>query len=338
MLGSFQTLEGAYDVAVAGNYAYVVTGRDLEWTADSGLEVIDVSNPAQPQRVGLYRTSIAAARITLRGHRAYVISGIEPPWRFALIPAGDTLQVFDVSDPANPVRVDKGNLPSGSMADVAVANGHLFLPKQGIYRIDEVPAIGPTLSMKRDRNPRLLDLWVQSPGFDDFTLMTSTTVTNWQPYATVFSRVENFRLVRDSTEPQNEPARFYQAAGEVLSPAAMSLQWKAAGIPRYRFRFERSCFCSPKVLSGVVTVENGAITRVDDAQGGGVPVNEPNLDEFKSIEGLFGLLHSSRETADLMMIKRDAERHFPTWIYINWDVQISDGSVTYRVTDLIPIE
>jgi serine/threonine protein kinase len=130
------------------------------------------------------------------------------------------------------------------MSDAAVANGHLFLPKQGIYRIDEVPAISPTLSVKRDRNPSLLELWAQTPGFDDFTLMTTTTVTNWQAYATVFSRVENFRLVRDPSEPQNEPALFYRAAGEVLSPAAMSLQWKAAGIPRYRFRVLPKDFAS----------------------------------------------------------------------------------------------
>ena len=37
-------------VAVSGNYAYVADGV-------AGLQVIDVSNPANPQRVGGYDTS-----------------------------------------------------------------------------------------------------------------------------------------------------------------------------------------------------------------------------------------------------------------------------------------
>jgi hypothetical protein len=44
-------------VAVSGNYAYVADGN-------AGLQVIDVSNPANPQRVGGYDTS---ERVDWRG-------------------------------------------------------------------------------------------------------------------------------------------------------------------------------------------------------------------------------------------------------------------------------
>jgi hypothetical protein len=73
-------------VAVSGNYAYVVAGG-------SGLQVIDVSNPAHPQRVGGYDTIGAATGVAVSGNYAYVADGF----------AG--LQVIDVSNPANPQRV-----------------------------------------------------------------------------------------------------------------------------------------------------------------------------------------------------------------------------------------
>jgi hypothetical protein len=44
-VGGYDTSGQAWDVAVSGNYAYVADGTN-------GLQVIDVSNPANPQRVG----------------------------------------------------------------------------------------------------------------------------------------------------------------------------------------------------------------------------------------------------------------------------------------------
>ena len=73
-------------MAVSGNYAYVADG-------DAGLQVIDVSNPANPQRVGGYDTSGDAQGVAVSGNYAYVADG------------GAGLQVIDVSNPANPQRV-----------------------------------------------------------------------------------------------------------------------------------------------------------------------------------------------------------------------------------------
>jgi hypothetical protein len=110
LLGGFQTLEGAYDVAVAGNYAYMVTGRDAEFTADAGLEIIDVSDPAQPQRAGIHRTIFPLARVLAHERFAYVISDMDPAWHGKGIPAGRIVHVFDVTDPANVLQVDKNDL------------------------------------------------------------------------------------------------------------------------------------------------------------------------------------------------------------------------------------
>ena len=65
----------AYGVAVSGNYAYVA---DLT----AGLQVIDVSNPANPQRVGGYDTSGSALGVAVSGNYAYVADG---PWGLLIL-------------------------------------------------------------------------------------------------------------------------------------------------------------------------------------------------------------------------------------------------------------
>jgi hypothetical protein len=82
-LGSYATGRSPQDVAISGNYAYVVVG-------DPGLQVIDVSNPANPRRVGGYFTGWAVG-VAVSDNYAYV--------------AGVGLQILDVSNPADPHRV-----------------------------------------------------------------------------------------------------------------------------------------------------------------------------------------------------------------------------------------
>ena len=72
-------------VALSGTYAYVA---DMS----AGLQVIDVSNPANPRRVGGYDTSGSAHGVAVSGSYAYVADER----------AG--LHVIDVSNPANPQR------------------------------------------------------------------------------------------------------------------------------------------------------------------------------------------------------------------------------------------
>jgi hypothetical protein len=48
-VGSCDTPEEAWDVAVSGSYAYVADGL-------SGLRIINISNPSNPTEVGFYDT------------------------------------------------------------------------------------------------------------------------------------------------------------------------------------------------------------------------------------------------------------------------------------------
>jgi len=76
----------ARDVEVVGNLAFLARGP-------SGLEIFDVSDPANPARVGGLDTSGFVMDVEVVGNLAFVADGT----------AG--LLVIDVSDPANPIRV-----------------------------------------------------------------------------------------------------------------------------------------------------------------------------------------------------------------------------------------
>ena len=98
-VGSFETLGGAQDVDVVGNYAYVaVDGFSLSGDFQ-GLEVIDVSDPSRPIPVGDAPTSNPATGITVAGNIAYLL-------------AGPILNLFDVSDPRSPTEIGTYALPS----------------------------------------------------------------------------------------------------------------------------------------------------------------------------------------------------------------------------------
>jgi hypothetical protein len=110
-VGGYDTSGSAGGVAVSGNYAYVGDGSP-------GLQVIDVSNPANPQRVGGYDTSGSAGGVAVSGKYAYVADGYSG------------LQVIDVSNPANPQRVG-GNSAFDGSGGISVANGKVFVAAGG---------------------------------------------------------------------------------------------------------------------------------------------------------------------------------------------------------------
>ena len=98
--------------APSWNSPRLMVMNDYAYVADSqaGLHVLDVSDPAAPMEVGLYRTPSRPSDVTLDGDYAYVhdLSG--------------GLHVLNVSDPSNPVGVGFYELyPSGADANGVVA-------------------------------------------------------------------------------------------------------------------------------------------------------------------------------------------------------------------------
>lgn len=122
LVGSVDTPGLAWEVALSGNYAYVADDS-------SGLQVIDISDPANPVIVGAVATPDDALGIALSGNYAYVAD-----W-------SSGLQVIDISDPTNPVIVGAGGTLGGK-SEVALSGNYAYVA--GYSRLDVVDISNPT--------------------------------------------------------------------------------------------------------------------------------------------------------------------------------------------------
>ena len=118
-----QTAESAWDVAVSGDYAYVVTGYSLgqgspvmgfggAWVGDSGL-VVNISDPANPVEAGAYRSSGYMYNVAVSGNYAYVAA------------CDDGLRVVDISAPTVPTEV--GFFDAYEAVDVAISGDYAYV-------------------------------------------------------------------------------------------------------------------------------------------------------------------------------------------------------------------
>jgi hypothetical protein len=103
----------ANDVEIAGNFAYVAAGS-------SGLQVVDVTDRAQPRVVGSVDTAGVALTLRLAGTRAYV--------------ADETggLAIIDVSIPTAPTLLHVVAIP-GEAFDVAVAGNYAYVASTTVF-------------------------------------------------------------------------------------------------------------------------------------------------------------------------------------------------------------
>jgi len=110
IVGSVDTSDYAVDVTVSGNYAYVAD-------SGSGLQVVDIGDPAAPIIVGGVDTPGNAYGISVSGNHAYVADG-------------GGLQVVDISDPAAPVIVGGVDTP-GDAYGITVSGNYAYVADSG---------------------------------------------------------------------------------------------------------------------------------------------------------------------------------------------------------------
>jgi len=113
LVGSCDTPGLAFDVAVAGDYAYVAAG-------DEGLHVIDLSEPGSPSVVVSYDPPGPALGVVVAGSYAYVAAGDEG------------LRIIDVSTPRSPTEVGLYS-PQGLVANGVALQGEYAYVADGRY-------------------------------------------------------------------------------------------------------------------------------------------------------------------------------------------------------------
>jgi hypothetical protein len=126
LAGGAYGIASAQDIALSGNYAYVATGSDDGNTGS--LQVIDVSNPAEPIQVGTHDiddTPFATAfGVAVAGNYAYVAAN-----RAGLV-------VIDISNPASPVRVARRT--GGTPFDVAISGSYAYVADGDYLQVIDV--------------------------------------------------------------------------------------------------------------------------------------------------------------------------------------------------------
>lgn len=109
LIGHCATPDVARGLAVLGNYVYIAD-------SDSGLRIIDISNPYAPQQIGSY---IA---------QNYFMVDVIVDCSFAYIAVGSHgLLILDVSDPRNPIFVNSYTPPGGYSNSIKVYKNGLFV-------------------------------------------------------------------------------------------------------------------------------------------------------------------------------------------------------------------
>jgi hypothetical protein len=102
-------LKGARHVTLAGHYAYV--------TADIGLVVIDLNNPLEPKQVAVREMKDARA------------SAIQ--FRYLWVSDADGIKLFNVTNLADPLAVEQGNIPLSNARKIYVARTYLYVAAKG---------------------------------------------------------------------------------------------------------------------------------------------------------------------------------------------------------------
>ncbi|MGH8528120.1 MAG: LVIVD repeat-containing protein, partial [Gammaproteobacteria bacterium] len=233
---TFTSLGYARAVAVAGNYAYVTeTVLQCEfmdcYPVSGALHVIDISNPASPQRVGGYGIRGSAWDVAVSGKYAYVaddvaglqIIDVSDPTSCVRVGNCDTsgsavgvamsgncayiadgyygLQVFDVSNPTNCVRVS-GNDTSGFACGVAVVTDRIYMAdgEAGLVVL-------PTLTNVQ------FTVRVNATAGAPFTLEAATNhfgPANWTPLLTTNVLAMPFDYVDFDVKPSDKPQKYYR--------------------------------------------------------------------------------------------------------------------------------
>jgi len=119
-------------------------------------------------------------------------------------------------------------------------------------------------------------------------------------------------------------------------------RWEAAAIDDYEYSYQRVCDCHPDQLADtIVTVTDGVVTavryaRADYAQD--IPVAENRLSWFRTIEDLFALVENATASDAEVRATFDAERGYPTRVYVDYVRDVVGDEVDLTITAFRPLD
>lgn len=159
-------------IVVSGGLAYIANG-------ESGLRILNVSDPAAPIEVSSIDTQTPAAGVALMGNYAYVVDLTD-------VLLGGGLRVIDVTVPGDPVEV--GFLDTEFTADVALSGTYAYVVR-GMYRSMLV------VDISDPSNP------VEVGSYDPSALSTSIAIVGDYAYLATSGSGMRILDISDPTDP-----------------------------------------------------------------------------------------------------------------------------------------
>ena len=205
-VGGYDTSGDVHAVAVSGHYAYVAEGHGPD--AD-GLYTIDISSPANPRWVGFHDTQYEPSDVAVAGRYAYLVSWVSTTLTFS------ALEVFDVSDPANPqplAATDIGGVAvalSGHTAYVVYLGGAMASRPQALLAIDI--RLSPRIE-SAEFGGNVFRLVFRGEAGRTIRLQRSPDLKTWEDWV-ILTATGDSQAVADPSAGSH-PCQFYRAVGQ----------------------------------------------------------------------------------------------------------------------------
>ncbi len=227
----------------------------------------------------------------------------------------------------------------GESAPVTITVGDVSTPAllAGLQGFEVGPFTVPQakLSMLSPSSP--LVLLVEENGSLVNTVEISSDLKSWSRYLSVFSKLPTFRVIDRAPVLLGDRNAFLRLRGGEVSGPSLA-DWQKQGVNRYRFVFERLCFCRSYLMKGTVEVQDGRIVDVTNIQGDGMPVANADITQFKTIEELFEIIQTDSDQADLLVTAYDPVSFYPRLIDIDYISNAADDEITYYASDFQRLE
>lgn len=169
-------LNGALNITIAGNYAYV--------TCELGLVIVGIDDPLHPKVV---------AKVGAPALRNPLTTAVQ--FRYAFVIDAEGLKVIDVTFPERPTPVLDAVVPLSDAHDVYVARGYAYVAsgKQGLVIID----------VERPERPHIDQVFTADGRIDDARAVKVGS-TNASLFAYVADGVNGLRIIQ-LTSPPTQP-------------------------------------------------------------------------------------------------------------------------------------